>query len=92
MSIYNPFAAQAADTVTMVQMSVTRTTVTEVDPPKNVPEDEKKTREEDPLPAAQQDIIWKNVIMITLIHVLAVITFITHLPSIKYQTCIWGEF
>jgi hypothetical protein len=90
---------QANETVTMVQMSVMTTTITEANmlqretkPLRNVQEEETKTRDEDPLPVSKQEIIWKNVIMITVLHILAVIGIITSINSIKYQTAIWGEF
>lgn len=99
--IYCPYTIirGAGSSVNMVQMGAMRTTITEtemlqqeMEPLKNVMEEEVTTLDKDSLPVSKQEIIWKNVIMITLLHILAVISFITHVTCIKYQTIIWGKF
>lgn len=45
-----------------------------------------------PLPAGGQDIIWTNVVIITVLHVLAVKVFFSYIFSLQFKTLVWGEY
>lgn len=84
----------------MVQMGAKTTTITEahmlqqeMDLLKNLQKEDKKSYNEEvsKLPDSKQQIIWKNVILITLLHVMAVSCFYSCALHTKYQTIIWGE-
>lgn len=84
----------------MVQMGAETTTVTEADMSrqemdqmndtvrKHETDGEKKSSQ---LPESKQEIIWSNVILITLLHVLA-IRGLLYLPYTKYQSIIFGKY
>lgn len=40
----------------------------------------------------RQPIIWTNVILITLFHILAVYMFFSYLWYLKYLTIVWGKY
>lgn len=85
--------------ITMVQMSTKTTTITkeadilrqETDFLRSVQKDEKKTHDQGPLPVSKQEIIWSNVILITFLHVLAVMCIYSYMTTTKFQTIIWGK-
>lgn len=85
----------------MVQTGAKTTTITEahvarqeMDLMKNVQKVEEKTRGDEvgPVPDSKQEIIWSNVVIIVLIHVLAVKCTYSYIGTIKLLTIIWGEF
>lgn len=87
----------------MVQMGTKTTTITEahilqqeIDLLKNVQKEDNTSYadEEVPLLSAnnKQQIIWKNVILITILHVLAISCFYSCVLYSKFQTIVWGEF
>lgn len=84
----------------MVQMGAKTTTITEAhmlqqetDLLKNLQKDDKKIYNEEvsTLTDSKQQIIWRNVILITFLHVWAVSCFYSCAMQTKYQTIIWGE-
>lgn len=86
----------------MVQMGVKTTTITKADMlikqemnllKNDQHEEVKKTRNDEPqLSANRQEIIWTNVIFITLIHILAVTSFFCFMTTTQTKTIVWGEF
>lgn len=55
---------------------------------KNQPVKEEATPEE----SRKQKIIWVNVVLITLFHVLAVYMGVAYVTEIKLMSIVWGEF
>lgn len=87
--------------VTMVQMGAKTTTITETDVVrqemdlmKNVQKSDKKPYDDglSPIPESKQEIIWTNVILITILHLLAVNALFTYMITARYMTIVWGEF
>lgn len=89
----------------MVLMRSETTTVTEVNLPlsKNakkidgVVEESNSDVEQQPSTKplrsdGKQEIIWHNVFLITLVHVLALVGIYHIRNTVKYQTVIWGEY
>lgn len=84
----------------MVQMGAETTTITESDmlqqemePVKNVENEEQKTSydgEQPQFPVNKQEIIWINVVSITLFHALAVYCFWNYFMITKFQTYLWS--
>jgi len=44
------------------------------------------------LPVSKQEIIWMNVVFITLLHVLSVYCFYNYFFTTKWQTYLWCEY
>lgn len=86
----------------MVQMGVKTTTITKADMllkkdtdllKNDQHEEVKKTRNDEPrLSVNSQEIIWTNVIFITLIHIMAVTSFFFFMTTTQTKTIVWGEF
>lgn len=84
----------------MVQMGAKTTTITEADvaagqqrdvTKTGLKDNEKLSRNGNRREPGQQQIIWRNVVLITLIHVLAVKSLYSYIGTTKYLTIIWGE-
>lgn len=84
----------------MVQMGAKTTTITEtnlvrqeIDLMKNTQKGDKKSYDDglSPIPDSKQEIIWTNVILITILHILAVNALFTYMITAKYMTIVWGE-
>ncbi|XP_003247697.1 acyl-CoA Delta(11) desaturase isoform X2 [Acyrthosiphon pisum] len=85
---------------TMVQMGAKTTTITECDMLQQEThllkdgQNEQVTtnydREESQFPVSKQEIIWTNVVFITLLHVLFVYCFCNYFFSTKWQTYVWS--
>ncbi|XP_022168651.1 acyl-CoA Delta(11) desaturase-like isoform X2 [Myzus persicae] len=86
---------------TMVQMGAKTTTITESDMLqqetyllKNDQKEQKTTNydgeQSAQFPVNKQEIIWMNVVFITLLHVLAVYCFCNYFFSTKWQTYVWS--
>lgn len=87
--------------ITMVQMGAKTTTIIETEMllkqemkqwKTEEQVEEKKTCKVEPIPNSRQEIIWTNVVLITILHVLAVKFFFSHLVYLQYKTLIWGKF
>lgn len=87
----------------MAQMGVKTTTIAEVDVMLKQETDSlindrsatgKSSRGDakPPPPARGQDIIWTNVVIITLLHVLAVKFFFAYILHLQLKTLVWGEY
>lgn len=86
----------------MVQMSAKTTTIVEAemllkqekDLLKNdqpVAEDTAKTYDAKPLKPVRQEIIWINVVAITLLHIIAVKCFFSYMLHLQLKTILWSE-
>lgn len=96
------FCVAGHSSYTMVQMGAKTTTITESDMLQQetylLKDDQKELEttnydeEESKFPVSKQEIIWTNVVFITLLHVLSVYCFCNYFFSTKWQTYVWSEY